>query len=386
MKRITRVSSEVRDFSSRSYFPGSTGNPFDLVLHRFAAIQNLPAPVFVLLLAVLAALVSLGQLPRGAILFAFFLTDWLLLALLPAAGVSFGPPRPPALILAVMRSVFCWLPLPLLIFIQLLGTALVIYGFWIEPATIRITRQTLESPKIKPGTKIRLMHLGDLHVERITRRERQLQALIETINPDLILFSGDVLNLSYLRDPQALADARKVLAGWKARCGVFAVTGSPAVDLEEVVPQVYTGLDVRLLRNEVATVEVEGNTLDIIGIDCSHKPFVDAPHLERLCDLATDRFTVLLYHAPDLAPNAAHLGVDLHLAGHTHGGQVRLPIVGPLFTASLYGRQFQSGRYEMDEMTLYITRGIGLEGGAAPRIRFLCPPEIILWELTSPSS
>ncbi|HZW03146.1 MAG TPA: metallophosphoesterase [Anaerolineaceae bacterium] len=377
------MSTEVRDFSQRSYYPGTTGNPFDRILHRFASVQTLPAPVFALALAVLAALVTLATFPRFLILLAFFLLDWALLARLPAAGRSYGPPRPPVLILAALRSLFAWLPISWMLAVQGLGTALATYGFWIEPMRIRLTRETLVSPKLKPGTSFRLLHLGDLHVERFTRREEQLIALIRETNPDLILFSGDVLNLSYLHDARALADARQVLSQWQASCGAFAVSGSPAVDLEELLPQVYAGLPVRLLRNQRVTVTVDGNTIDLIGIDCSHKPFVDAPILDRLVPQPPENFSLLLYHSPDLSPNAAHAGIDLHLAGHTHGGQVRLPFIGPIYTASLYGRQFQSGRYALKNLTLYITRGIGLEGGAAPRVRFFCPPEIILWEVQS---
>ena len=100
----------------------------------------------------------------------------------------------------------------------------------------------------------------------------------------------------------------------------------------------------------------------------------------------SDSFTILLYHSPDLAPQAAGLDIDLQLSGHTHGGQVRLPGLGAIVTGSLYGRRFQSGKYSLGNMTLYITRGIGLEGAGAPRVRFLCPPEITVWEISGSDS
>ncbi|HRE25551.1 MAG TPA: hypothetical protein PK954_02860, partial [Anaerolineales bacterium] len=100
-----------------------------------------------------------------------------------------------------------------------------------------------------------------------------------------------------------------------------------------------------------------------------------------LDDTLRERLTILLYHSPDLAPDAAELGIDLQLSGHTHAGQIRLPGFGPLMTGSLYGRALESGRKQLDGLTLYVTRGIGLEGKGAPRMRLLCPPEIILWEI-----
>jgi predicted MPP superfamily phosphohydrolase len=97
---------------------------------------------------------------------------------------------------------------------------------------------------------------------------------------------------------------------------------------------------------------------------------------------ANGDFNLLLHHSPDLAAYASNAGIDLQLSGHTHGGQIRLPLYGAIVTGSLYNKKFESGRYQVHDMTLYVTHGIGMEGCAAPRVRFLCPPEIILWEIS----
>jgi predicted MPP superfamily phosphohydrolase len=89
----------------------------------------------------------------------------------------------------------------------------------------------------------------------------------------------------------------------------------------------------------------------------------------------------LLYHTPDLIETASELGVDLYLAGHTHGGQVRLPWLGAIFTASRYGKRYEMGSYRVGRTQLYVSRGIGMEGLGTPRVRFLCPPEIVELEL-----
>ncbi|MBI5830497.1 MAG: metallophosphoesterase, partial [Chloroflexi bacterium] len=304
---------------------------------------------------------------------------------LPRAGKSFGPAQPPALALALMRAPLASLLLlfspPAAWAAQALGTMLVIYGFWIEPHRLTLTRQSLRSPKLKPHAPLKVLHLGDIHMERFTDRERQLIAMARETRPDLILYSGDFLNLSYRHDAQAWADTRAVLSQLSAPLGVFLVTGSPAVDLEEVVPPLLAGLPVRWLRDERVTVERDGQAVDVVGLSCTHKPFVDGPRLKEVMGGPPRRFTILLYHTPDLAPEAAAAGIDLQLSGHTHGGQVRLPLYGALFAASLYGKRFESGRRQVDGLTLYVTRGIGLEGGGAPRVRFLCSPEVILWEL-----
>jgi uncharacterized protein len=372
---------DIKDFSQIKHFPGTTGNPFDLFLHGYAQVQKFPAPIYALILGFIALPAHFGNWPFFAFFWAILLVDWALLAALPMAGKSYGPAKPPALILAVMRFFPAFLPIPFAIAIQLLGTALVVYGFWIEPHTIRLTRQKLTSPNLHLDQPLRVLHIGDLHVERVTARERQLNRMIRELQPDLILFSGDFLNLSYLKDAAAWEAVRQVLSEWQAPLGVYAVTGSPAVDLPENFPKLLEGTPIRLLQDETVFLGNPGKQLRIVGLTCTHKPFEERPRLERLLSSTPDPFTILLYHSPDLAPDAAQLGVDLQLSGHTHGGQIRLPLIGALFTGSLYGRLFEAGRYQIDRMVLYISRGVGLEGAAAPRVRFLCPPEIILWEL-----
>jgi predicted MPP superfamily phosphohydrolase len=376
---------EIRDFSQRKHFPGTLNNEFDRILRKFDDIEKIPASLFSIILFLLATSVTYPNYGKTLILFAFFVGDWLLLYFLPKKKISFGPPKPPTLILALLRLPFVLFPFPIWVLFELIGTILVIYGFWIEPQKLTVTYQTLETDKCPEGFSLRVLHLGDLHLERITQREKQLNTYIQQLKPDLILFSGDFLNLSYNEDPVAIQQVREILKEWNAPLGVFAVTGSEAVDLEHIVPDLLAGLSIYWLKNETVIVEKDSVTIAITGLPCSHRPFLDEPVLQTLAQNIPNAFSILLYHSPDLAPNAAKYPFDLMLSGHTHGGQVCLPIIGPLFTASLYGRQFQSGRYQIRDLVLYITRGIGLEGKAAPRVRFLCPPEIILWEIRGAS-
>lgn len=372
----------IPDFSNRRNFPGTLDNEFDVILRRVEDVERIPSPLFAVVLFLLALPPTWGQWAWTFALWAFFLSDWLLLALLPRFHKSYGPAKPPALILAVLRMVFFFLPFPLDLILQAIGTLLVIYGFWIEPHRIGVTFQKLTSSKLRPGRPVRVLHLGDLHLERVTDRERQLNRLVKELAPDIILFSGDAINLSYVEDPAAWQAVREVWAEWQAPGGVYLVTGSPAVDLEHVFPKLVEGLPLTWLQEDCITVQVNGQTIDIIGLTCSHKPFLDGPRLDALVQSSNGNFTLFPYHTPDLAPNAANTGkIDLQVSGHTHGGQIRLPGLGAFFAASLYGKRFESGRYQVGPMTLYVTRGIGMEGKAAPRVRFLCPPEIILWEI-----
>ena len=311
--------------------------------------------------------------------------DWLMIALLPRLGRSFGPIQSTTFMLALPRAAFALLPFALAVALQGVGTALAFYALWIEPHRLGVTRERLQSPKLQSGRPLRLLHLGDLHVERITARERQLVEQVATLAPDLVLFSGDLLNTSYVRDRGAWEACRWVLERLQAPLGTFVVSGSPPADPEDVVAEVVRGLPLRWLRDERVEIGWNGQSLDLIGLSCTHRPFLDRPRLEPLVAGPAERFRVLLYHTPDLAPDAAELGIDLMLTGHTHGGQVRLPVVGAIFTSSLYGKAFEMGRYVQGGLTLYVTRGLGLEGSIAPRVRLLCPPEVVLWEIDGAS-
>jgi predicted MPP superfamily phosphohydrolase len=268
-----------------------------------------------------------------------------------------------------------WIPL------EILGCVLQIYAFWVEPYAIRINQQILETGKIPTGNHFKILHLGDLHLERHSIREDRLNALIKELAPDAILFSGDYLCLSSIRDHNAWTDLKQVLQDWQAPQGVYGVTGSPAVDLPENFPGLLEGTPVQLLADRTVTLIKNGASIQVIGLECTHMPHAEYPRLQSLLAECKPGFRILLHHSPDLAPQIQDLDIDLHLAGHTHGGQVCLPFIGPVFTGSLYGLTFKSGRYQLKNLTLFITRGLGLEGLSAPRVRFLCPPEVVMWDI-----
>lgn len=373
----------AKDFSKRDKFPGLTGNIFDLILHRAMELERIPSTIFFLILLVVSLLGHPANGWKSLGLLVFFGIDWVSIAHLKRRRRSFGPTKPQVLLLSIMRVIpviffepIIWIPL------QLLGCLLQIYGFWIEPYKIRVSHESLVTDKLSSGTSIQILHLGDLHLERLSIREERLNRLILELRPDIILFSGDFLCLSSIRDHNAWRELQKVLSEWTAPLGIFAVTGSPAVDLPENFPDILNGTPIRLLDNEIVEISLKDDKVQIIGITCSHKPHEDFPHLKELIKGIDTGFKILLHHSPDLAPNACELNIDMQLSGHTHGGQVCLPLIGPLFTGSLYGLTFKSGRYLLKEMTLFITRGLGLEGLSAPRVRFLCPPEVVMWSIT----
>jgi hypothetical protein len=230
---------------------------------------------------------------------------------------------------------------------------------------------------------MRILHISDLHIERFSLREEMILDYMDEQQPDIILITGDYLNLSFNLDPEAYFQAQQFLSLLSAPQGVYAVLGTPTVDLWELIEPLFEELPITLLRDQRFEVQwPDSRRLTLLGLDCTHNIEQDAQRLAELAAGAPQSVPeVLLYHSPELMPQAVELGIDLYLCGHTHGGQVRVPVIGPLLTSSDLGRDYVMGHYQAGQTDLYVSAGVGLEGLSAPRVRLLAPPEITLLTL-----
>ena len=375
----------------------------DNIIHTLLVTSNrmqaIPAVGIGLFLWVMAAITygiwSLGGDEGEAATAAgvFLLTaagDWLSLWLLPRFKRSFGPERPPTLALAVVRLA---LTLPLGLIGAPVGLAalplaalsgVVLYSTWIAPFQLGVTYERLDTARLAADEKpLRVLHIGDLHLESITARERRLNALVHELAPDLIVFSGDFVNISYHDDPQTEAEIREIISAWQAPLGVYCVQGTYTVESKARVQAFTEGLDnLRLLDDEWVPIETSTGMLYVLGMTTTHQLAADQTTVQRLAhEVPADAFKLIVTHAPDVIPEADAAGYDLYVCGHTHGGQLRFPVVGAVFSGSALGMDYVMGRYDLDHLTAYTSRGVGMEGMGAPRARFLCPPEIILWEI-----
>ncbi|MGD9145802.1 MAG: metallophosphoesterase [Anaerolineae bacterium] len=361
---------------------------------EWAAWQIVPLPLGLAAVAGWLWAWATGEPALGWImalgLLALALFDWGLLASLPRWGISFGAVQPPFLALTMLRWSVALLalvpgarwPSPTLIvlaFFQILIWALMVYGTLIEPFRLQVTRLEVASDKLSnPGIPLRIVQLSDLHVERLTRRDRALPELVAGLAPDLIVLTGDFLNTSYSEDPRALEELMVLLAQLHAPAGIYAIWGTIEVDLPELLRPVLEELGIVVLQDEAIEVSVAGASLWLMGPSCSRDLVADGAMLRNLLAAAPQgAFTLLLYHTPDLMPQALALGVDLYLAGHTHGGQWRLPGFGALLTSSTHWKRYEAGHYREGETHLYVSRGLGMEGFGTPRARFFCPPEVV---------
>lgn len=358
----------------------------------------MPLSFTVLLMGLFAAGASLPWMPSNRLAVigigvGFSALDSISLLMLPRMRRSYGPVWAAAVPLTIAKALLVvllgfmadalWIPLAAHITVSLLA----VYSTWLEPFQLGVTHQTLVSPKLTGLERpIRLLHLSDLHFEYWSIREEMLNRRIAEINPDLIIVSGDFVNLSYTDTDRAWYEVREVIQSWQAPYGSYAVSGTPLVEPFERVAAALNGSPVTLLHDETKTISINGVSLDIVGVRCAHHNEDDVSRLSQTLQASDlSHLRVLAFHAPDIAPQASEMGIDLYLCGHTHGGQIRLPFYGAILTSSSLGKRFEMGRYTVDDMTLYVSRGIGMEGAATPRARLLCPPEIILWTIEAPT-
>ena len=355
-------------------------------------LQRLPRMAVALLLAAftLRAFWIAGP-GLGALTLIAAFANWAALIGLRVTDRSRGPDAASALGLGIVLSLGVALSglfaagwLGVLWLAAISGVA--IYSTWVEPFRLSVTQERKRIDGWKPAPPLRVLHLGDLHAEHFGPRERILQRQIAALRPDVIVFSGDFINLSYVGDPQTEDAVRQIVEGWQAPLGVYAVSGtSPEIDQPSDAERYFDRHPCgQSVVGRWATIHTPGGPLHIGGVATYHALKQDRAALAELFESQPKGgAALLLSHSPDLAPEAIDAGVDLVLCGHTHGGQLCLPGGFALLTGSHLGRRFVRGRVDAGRTTVYTTRGIGFEGLGAPRARLFCAPEITLWELVA---
>ena len=321
---------------------------------------------------------------------AFLLGDLLLVAMLPVLSVSFGKNHFNAAAFFSIRFALylLWLALRLR---QPAGsgpfwaangslTLVMVYGFVVGPTFLTVSHEEIATQTVT--RPVRIVHLSDIHMERTSLRDRRLPGVVEELKPDILVLTGDYLSTSYLNDPLAMADMRALAQQLDAPLGVFAVQGT--VDNQPDMHRLFDGTKVQILHNQAAQITLPGVAVDVLGISDWGAPREELALMAP--QLRPDSFHLLLYHTPDMIEMAADHGIDLYLAGHTHGGQIRLPMYGAIVTFSDFGKQYEMGRYQVGETILYVSRGLGMEGYSLPRVRFLAPPEVVVIDLVPPGA
>jgi predicted MPP superfamily phosphohydrolase len=248
------------------------------------------------------------------------------------------------------------------------------YSRFIEPERLSLERVTIQIPRLPPAFEgFRIAVLSDFHLQPFTTLPHIEDAVAMTneLRPDLAVLLGDFVDAT----ADAIHDLAPALARLNARMGVYSVLGNH--DHWKGPKIVRTALEragILVLENSGVMLAEAGENLYLAGLESAWcgKPDLDtalAGHREGKPGTPS----ILLIHEPDFADTAATDGrIALQISGHSHGGQVRLPLLGALQLPS-WGRRYDHGLYQVRDMYLYTNRGIGVSD--VP-VRFNCPPEV----------
>lgn len=238
------------------------------------------------------------------------------------------------------------------------------YASFVEPERLVVERAQLRLPAGRDGL------IADLQFRSLGGHEREAVDRLLAQHPDVIVLAGD-----YHQGSQR--SFAHELPGLRAPGGVFAVQGDTESMREARV--VFAGTGVRLLDNELARVGVWDRRVTIGGVERSYRSGAAQALVRRLeRGSGAGDVRLLLAHRPDVALGLRHdTRIDLVLAGHTHGGQLQLPGIGPLQTASHVPRRVAGGGlHDLSGRWVYVSRGVGVERAQAPRLRLGAPPEV----------
>jgi predicted MPP superfamily phosphohydrolase len=264
----------------------------------------------------------------------------------------------------------------------LLSTVGAGYAFLLEPGLLQVERVRLQLrrlPNLFSG--FRVAQISDIHMGGWMNQERfqHVADLIMKEKPDVLLITGDFLIGHQFNQAtrQFLQNLIPVLSPIAKTIPTFAVLGNHDYWTDaEAVRQILSTCGIIDLTNSVFTITRETAQLHLCGVD---DMWEGAPDLELVTSqLDGESAAILLAHEPDFADISARTGkFSLQVSGHSHGGQVVLPFLGPPILPYL-GRKYPSGLYQIGNMYQYTNRGVGMAGFP---VRWNCRPEITLFEL-----
>ena len=268
---------------------------------------------------------------------------------------------------------------PLVVLAAAFGVYVWLRAFVVEPYSVDVAEKEIAVAGLPAELDGALIaHLSDFHLREIGDREWAVIEAVRRAEPDLVCITGDFV--SDRRGMQLLVPFLMELTRGRR---TFAVLGNhdhaDGVDTAALKESLRRA-GVELLVNESRRILLRGAPVRIVGVD---DPASGRDDLERSLGVGEpaggSAFVLLLAHSPDilLAPRVGE--ADLVLAGHTHGGQVRLPVIGPLVTHTRIGRAAAAGVVRREGTVAHVSRGLGETG---VRMRLFCRPEVALLRLT----
>ena len=242
---------------------------------------------------------------------------------------------------------------PLIKILLIIGVLFAGYSYFIEPNKLEVTNYTIQDKELS-GVKI--VFASDFHIKPYG--QKRLEKIVETINkqnPDVVVSAGDFVcghTEHSTMHPQKISEG---LAKVKSKYGFYTTLGNHDGWYDRwYIKELLEGVNIKVLNNRNVKLQINGKEIYIAGVEDMMTAFSNIEDALK----GTKSPTILLTHTPDIFPDVPQ-NVNLTLAGHTHGGQVRIPIIGPIFTASNYGNKYAIGLVEENGKKLITTRNRG---------------------------
>ena len=255
-------------------------------------------------------------------------------------------------------------------------SAIGLYKRGLRNALSPVVREvTLGFPALPPAFDgFTVLQISDLHIDGVDGLAEALVPILRNVQPDVCVLTGDYRFEDRGSCQEVYPRMRLVVDAISAKHGIYGILGNH--DAAEIAFALEE-MGVRMLVNESARIEQGNDVIWIAGID---DPFDyrtdDLP--AALADVPSGAFKILLAHAPELYEPASAAGIHLYLSGHTHAGQIRLPLIGAVKHNANCPREYTFGLWQHGEMTGYTSAGVGC---SALPIRYNCPPELVLFKL-----
>jgi predicted MPP superfamily phosphohydrolase len=260
------------------------------------------------------------------------------------------------------------------------------YGLLYGRLNLEVTAQPIRLPRLPRAFEgFRICQLSDIHIGPFMPAEeiRKYAAIANQQKAEIVVLTGDFVSFDS-NTQQPVVDA---LRGLRAPYGVFGSLGNHDAwaGVEDSITELFRQAGVKILRGTSVPISAHGEQFNLIGVDFqSARRFGPSPPVRNLLGniqglVEPDRVNILLSHNPDTFPRAAELGIDLSLAGHTHGGQAALEFISPELAPSRFVTPYVAGLFQKAGGQLYVNRGIGT---VFVPIRIGAPPEITVYSLT----
>ncbi|MFI3174710.1 MAG: metallophosphoesterase [Bacillota bacterium] len=247
---------------------------------------------------------------------------------------------------------------------------------------LELTKHTHESAKIpKDFDGLKILHLSDLQNKSFGKNNWILLKKIARRNPDIIVFTGDLLDRNRTNVPVAISFMEKLVE----IAPVFFVSGNhehqAPDDAWSTLVSAFSEIGVTILDNDKAILRKNDARMTLLGLA---DPMVNThlqQHLKELLDTSRDNFNILLCHHPELFADYVEHEVDIAFTGHAHGGQIRLPLLGGIFAPHQgFFPKYSNGVHTQGETTMYVSRGLG---NSRFPFRINNRPQILLITLSS---